>query len=49
MGEKFDPHAPYAPMPRPKRVCAPCGGWGYSKDTGKRCQFCGGTGVRHGG
>ncbi len=27
--------------------CPVCGGWGYNKQTGEQCQFCGGDGVKY--
>ncbi len=35
----------HPPRRKPGSDCAPCGGWGYNKDSGRRCQFCEGTGV----
>lgn len=33
----------------PRRAeCTVCGGWGYDKDTEKRCHFCHGTGEQEG-
>ncbi len=43
---KPDPaDAYYPPRRKPGSGCAPCGGWGYNQDSGRRCQFCEGTAV----
>ena len=26
-------------------TCIPCGGWGYDKEDGRKCPFCGGSGA----